>query len=103
MDRHHCAAAIVIVLASNVQASLSGYQSIPNANNYHYICVKAHQGDIAVACLQFTYTCACAIDVVQAQGQCNTNQGGNDWWGGSGSGSSGATGGQGATPGQCGW
>jgi hypothetical protein len=87
------------LLSSNVQASLSGYQSIPNANKYHYICVKAHQGDVAVACLQFTYTCACAIDVVQSQGQCNTNQNGNDWWGGN----SGGNNNQGANPGQCGW
>jgi hypothetical protein len=95
------------LLASNVLASLSGYQSIPNANNYHYICVKGHQGDCAIACLQFTYACACAIDVAKSQGsQCYQSQGGNDWWnqsqGGSNSGGSNG-GGQGDSPGQCGW
>lgn len=91
------------LLSSNVQASLSGYQSIPNANNYHYICVKAHQGDVAVACLQFTYTCACAIDVTQSQSQCNSNQNGNDWWGGNNGNNGNSNGSQGSNPGQCGW
>ncbi len=58
-------------LCNNVQACLSGYQSVPNANKYKYLCVKGHQGDVAVACLQFTYTCACAIDVATSKGsQC---------------------------------
>ncbi len=58
-------------LCNNVQACLTGYQSIPNANKYKYLCVKGHNGDVAVACLQFTYTCACAIDVATSKGsQC---------------------------------
>jgi hypothetical protein len=81
-------------LCNNVQACLSGYQSIPNANNYKYLCVKGHQGDVAVACLQFTYTCACAIDVATSKGSgCYTSNPSNDWWCNNGSnGSSGSSG-----------
>jgi len=110
-------------LCSNVQACLSGYQSIPNANKYKYLCVKGHQGDVAVACLQFTYTCACAIDVATSKGSgCYSSNSDNDWWNNNGGGSSYGGGGsswgggggsyggggnsgsgQGDSPGQCGW
>jgi hypothetical protein len=73
------------LLAGNVPANTGSLQNIPNCNKYKYISVCAHQGDVQVCCLQFTYTCACAIDVGSPQG----NQGGQ--------------GGEGNNPGNCGW
>jgi len=95
------------LLAGNVPANDYNLHSVPNCNSYKYVSVCAHQGNVQIACLQFTYSCACAIDVSAAQngwGQ-QGQGGGNDWWNNQGGGQSGGgqSGGGSDKPGQCGW
>jgi hypothetical protein len=93
------------LLASNLPAD-SSVHSIPNCTSYRYVCVKAHTGDCLISSVQFSYQCACAIDVSLGQ---SSGQGGSSGWGGGGfnnygggsGGGNGYCGGQ--NPGQCGW
>lgn len=105
------------LLAGNLSAD-SNLKSIPNCTQYHYLSVKAHNGNCLVSCLQFSYPCACSIDVSAAQ---SNGWGGNSGWGSgyssSGSGYSSGWGwngfgqsgggqngwGEGSNPGQGGW
>ena len=50
------------LLASNVQAD-SNVHSVLNRTSYKYVCVKAHSGSCLISSVQFSYQCACAIDV----------------------------------------
>jgi len=80
------------LLAGNVEAGLPRPASIPNTSSYKYICIKGHTQSCAIAYLQFTFPCACSIDVSPGKGQC-------DWWTNSG----GSSPKQGHSPDQCGW
>ena len=101
------------LLASNVPAD-SNTHSVPNCSSYKYVCVKAHSGNCLIQSVQFSYQCACAIDVSLGQSGGQGGWGGNggggygggscggfNGYGGGSGGNNGYSGGQ--NPGQCGW